>query len=290
MDMAASRPRGWPLRPDRIRSQPRVTVLSVNYNTRLLIAQLIYSIVSRCEPAELAHVVVVDNASRDGSRELLTALAQGGLCHLISNSEQRYHGPALNQAMDWLVDQQTQRDDQLLTDYVWVLDSDCVILRDDTLRAATETLRSSGAALCGQRSSNAWHAEETIGLYSLLFDPAQVWRDPIRRFDDSGEPSLAMQLDCAGAGLRMVDFPFSSGGYVVHRGRSTLAEVYARGETDNTHYDWARGHHAPHFNAEPGAAEWYERFSAEFRQACQGRSDDTAIVEACLRARKARRG
>jgi hypothetical protein len=98
---------------------------------------------------------------------------------------------------------------------------------------------------------------------------------------------LPLQLDCAAAGLRVVDFPFSSGGYVVHRGRSTLAEVYAQGETDNAHYNWAKDHHAPHFNAEPGAAERHERFSLEFRDACQGGLDDTAIVEACLRAREA---
>ena len=104
-------------------------------------------------------------------------------------------------AMNWLVEQQMRPDEQHLTDYVWILDSDCVVLRDDTLCHAAEALASAGAALCGQRSSNAWHSEETIGLYSLLFDPTQVWLDSIRPFDSSGEPSLALQLDCASAGL-----------------------------------------------------------------------------------------
>jgi hypothetical protein len=192
---------------------------------------------------------------------------------VILNAEQRYHGPALNQAMNWLVEQQTRPHEQHLTEYVWILDSDCVVLRDDTLRDATDALTSSGAALYGQRSSNTWHAEETIGLYSLLFDPAQVWRDSMRPFDGSGEPSLALQLDSAGVGLGVVDFPFSRAGYVVHRGRSTLAEVYTRHETGNAHFNWAREHHTQHFNAEPGAAESYNRFGAEFRRACQNRAE-----------------
>jgi hypothetical protein len=226
----------------------------------------------------------VDNASRDGSQELLTQFEGAGLCHVILNAEQRYHGPALNQAMNWLVEHQRSTPKEHGVDYVWVLDSDCVVIRTDTLRKATRAIRSSGAALAGQKSSNAWHAEETIGLYSLLFDPAQVWRDPIRPFDPSGEPSLALQLDCAAAGLRAVDFPFAQEGYVVHRGRSTLAEVYARDERDNALYSWAVNHHRPHFNEEPGAAESWQRLSAEFAATCGDVLDDAAIVRACVHA------
>lgn len=110
----------------------------------------------------------------------------------------------------------------------------------------------------------------------------------MRPFEGSGEPSLALQLDSAGARLGVVDFPFSRAGYVVHRGRSALAEVYTRHETDNAYNDWAREHHTPHFNAEPSASERYQRFGAEFRRACQNRADDAAIVQACVRAREAR--
>jgi glycosyltransferase involved in cell wall biosynthesis len=284
MAVVIGREQPWPARLGGEQSPARVAVISVNCNTRLLIAQLLYSLRTRCTPAELAYTVVVDNASRDGSQELLMQFEQAGLCHTILNAEQRYHGPALNQAMNWLAERQrrTPREDGV--DYVWILDSDCVVIRPDTLRKATHAVRSSGAALAGQKSSNAWHAEETIGLYSLLFDPARVWRDPIRPFDASGEPSLALQLDCAAAGLRAVDFPFAHEGYVVHRGRSTLAEVYARDERDNALYSWAVDHHRPHFNEEPGAAENWQRLGAEFAAASGGAVDDAAILRACVHA------
>ncbi len=76
-------------------------------------------------------------------------------------------------------------------------------------------------------------------MYSLLLEPSQVWRDPIAPFEDSGEPSLSLQLGSAAAGLSRIEFPFSRDGYIVHRGRSTLAEVLSRGETGNKLYQWA---------------------------------------------------
>ena len=84
-----------------------------------------------------------------------------------------------------------------LIDYIWVLDSDCVVIRGDTLSKATRALHQSGAALAGHAVANQWHVEEAIGLYSLLLDPGQVWRDPITPFEDSGEPSLTLQLSSA---------------------------------------------------------------------------------------------
>jgi hypothetical protein len=70
----------------------------VSYNTLAVTAQAVYA-VSRTAPAR--HVVV-NNASTDGYAELFTALADAGLCEVIANREQRYHGPALPQAMDHL--------------------------------------------------------------------------------------------------------------------------------------------------------------------------------------------
>jgi hypothetical protein len=277
------RRRDWPVRPSSIHTPVRVAVISVNYNTRVLIAQLIYSLYARLGKQHLAQVLVVDNASTDGSRELLERLAGSGLCELIVNDGQRYHGPALNQAMNRLAEQQEVGIPARHIDYVWVLDSDCAIVRPDTLSDATCALQRSGAALAGQASANQWHAEETIGLYSLLFDPRQVWRDPIPPFEDSGEPSLSLQLGSAAAGLSRIEFPFTRDGYLVHRGRSTLAEVLSRGETANKHYRWAVDHHEPHFNAESSAVDLYQVFQAEFAATCRDVHSDDAIVRACLR-------
>jgi len=279
------RARDWPIRPISRQASTRVAVITVNYNTRLLIAQLIYSIYAGAGNEQVAQLLVADNGSTDGSRQLLERMAESGLCTLMANDEQRYHGPALNQAMNWLAERQLLSAPAELIDTVWVLDSDCVVIRADALSDATGALNRAGAALAGQASANQWHAEETIGLYSLLMDPRQVWRDPIPPFEDSGEPSLSLQLGCAAAGLSRLEFPFTRDGYVVHRGRSTLAEVLSRGETGNRLYRWAVDHHAPHFNAEPGAVDLYRAFQAKFATACNDEKGDDAIVRACLSAR-----
>jgi glycosyltransferase involved in cell wall biosynthesis len=283
LDASQGRVTEWPARPTSRDTPVRVAVITVNYNTRLLIAQLIYSLYARPGTRQLAQVLVVDNASTDGSRELLQRMAGAGLCELIVNDEQRYHGPALNQAMNRLAEQEEVGSLARHIDYVWVLDSDCVIIRPNTLTEATRALQCSGAALAGQASANQWHAEETIGLFSLLVDPGQVWRDPIPPFEDSGEPSLALQLGCAAAGLSRIEFPFTHAGFLVHRGRSTLAAVLSRGETANKLYRWAVEHHEPHFNAEPGAVDLYQVFQAEFAAACRDMESDEAIVRACFR-------
>jgi hypothetical protein len=266
-------------------TEARIAVVSANHNTRLLIAQLIYSLYTRCRQPQLARVFVVDNASTDGSKDLLLRMVDAGLCEVILNDEQRYHGPALNQAMNWLAEQQAGTVHNRSVDYVWILDSDCVIIRDDTLSNAILALRQSRAALGGQKSANRWHSEETIGLYSLLTDPVQVWREPIPSFEQMGEPSLSLQLGCARAGLSSIDFPFTRDGYIVHRGRSTLSEVLARREIDNEYYDWAVEHHLPHFNTEPGATDLYRQFQDEFVATCCDESNDEAVVLACLSAR-----
>src|SRR5579862_3160459 len=82
-----------------------VGVVVVSYNTINLTAQMIYSLYLRVH-APRFHLVVVDNASTDGSAQMLRALAEAGLCDVILNENQRYHGPGLNQAVDYLARQQ----------------------------------------------------------------------------------------------------------------------------------------------------------------------------------------
>ena len=75
-----------------------VVVVTVNYNTKRLVSMLLWSLY-RFLGSELRSVVVVDNGSSDGSIEILQACARFGLCELIPNDTNRYHGPAISQAL-----------------------------------------------------------------------------------------------------------------------------------------------------------------------------------------------
>jgi GT2 family glycosyltransferase len=119
----------------------------VSYNTRRLTAQLIYSLYRTLRPPAF-HLVVVDNGSTDGSAELLSAVAEAGLCDIIRNQENRYHGPGLNQGMSRLTE--LHGSGAVPITAVWLLDSDCVVLRPDALSAPRAVMRETGAALVGQ--------------------------------------------------------------------------------------------------------------------------------------------
>ena len=255
----------------------RPGIVVVSYNTRRLTAQLIYSLYRTLRPPAF-HLVVVDNGSADGSAELLSGVAEAGLCDFIRNPENRYHGPALNQGMSRLAE--LHGSGAVPITAVWVLDSDCVVLRPDALSAPCAVMRETRAALVGQRGYDTSEADELLGLHSLLLDPAQVWRPGIPPFQDHGSPSEALQRSCAQAGLVAMDFPYTRGGYIVHVGRGSLRELLAAGERTNRHYEWATTHHEPHFALEPTAPAAYAAFQVAFARDVPT-LDAASLVRAC---------
>lgn len=254
----------WPIDRDDaepVRKPATTAIVTVNHNTRDLITQLIWTIYRTLGPDGFARILVVDNASTDGSREILLALADDGLIDLIASDRNSYHGPGLNAAFDRLA--LDRHNGELLIDAVWVLDSDCVVLRPDVLSLATRAMTATNAALVGQPVQDRWNAG-TFGLHSLLVDPARVWRDPIAPFEEHGEPSGHLQGSVCAAGLMMTPFPFTADGHIVHLGRGTLARVAAMAERDNRYLAWAREHHAPHYVEEPGSDRAYAEVHAAF--------------------------
>jgi glycosyltransferase involved in cell wall biosynthesis len=241
-----------------------VGIVVANFNTRRLTGQLVFSLYRLLGGDQFSELVVVDNASTDGSRELLAALHRAGLIHLIRNRTQRYHGPALTHGVSWLA--RCERP----VDHVWVLDSDIVVLRGDTVRDALAAARRHDAALVGPKlGDDAYNGllrnnPEMLNPCSLLFDPSRVWREPIPPFLEGGAPATALQIAADACGLRMLDFPFVEDGYVLHLGRGTLREIARSGDTANRYYEWALGHQEPHFGGQKGAADLYRDFVDRF--------------------------
>lgn len=257
----------------------RVGVVMVSYNTIAVTAQAIYGLLHTIRTPEL-RLVVVDNASTDGSAELLGALAEAGLCEVIANREQRYHGPALTQAMDHLAATQTAGH---RVGPVWILDSDCIVLRSDALSAGVDLMMRTGAGMVGQWSDDRWNRPgELLGLHCLLLDPVQVWRDPVAPFEEDGSPSQRLQDSARRAGVAAVELPFTRDGYVVHLGRTTLRAVLDADDRANRYFDWARTHSEAHFMEEPAAPHRYAAFLAEFTDEV-GAPTAERLIAACLR-------
>jgi glycosyltransferase involved in cell wall biosynthesis len=248
----------------------QVGIVVTSYNTQRLVAQLVFSLYRLLGADEFAELVVIDNASTDGSREILEALHQAGFIHLIQNRRQHYHGPALTQGVSWLARRQRDAEPTERLGFVWVLDSDVVVLRPDTVRAALDVLEASDAAAVGQPTGDRAYDRlltrnpEMLQPCSFLFDPALIWQEPIPPFVEDGAPATALQIGADEAGLRLVAFPFVEGGYILHLGRGTLREVAHAGDSTNRYFDWARDHSDYHFAGHPEGARLYRDFCALF--------------------------
>lgn len=266
-----------PVEPPPSPGRPSVAIVVVNHNTRALIARLAFSLHRILGRDQFDRLVVVDNASRDGSAELLGALHGAGLITLIANPRQRYHGSGLNQAVSWLARRARTGE---RTDVVWALDSDTLVLRRDAVADATAHMRSTGAAIVGQPFGER-EGHGPLALCSLMFDPARTWRRPVAPFGDDGAPERRLLTAAARAGLPAEPFPFLSHSYVLHLGSGTLRAV-ASGEPANRFYPWARGHaeltYTDHAHGPAIEAELDRAFSVDASD-----SDPASVVEACRR-------
>jgi Glycosyl transferase family 2 len=270
-ELAATPRTTWPLTPDHVDGgRPRLGIVVVNFNTARLISQLLFSLYRILGQSEFSTVVVVDNGSTDGSREILESLEAAQLIHLVANADQQYHGPGLNQGISWLAERQESADPADRIDYVWTLDSDVVLLRRDTARDALGAFEGTGAAAVGQIQDNPLtrralrNNPSMLSPFSLILDPVQIWQPSIPPFLDDGAPASGMQVVADADGLRLVSFPFVERGYLIHLGRGTLRAVAESGDTANRFYTWAAGHNEPYYMGQEGAVSTYQRFCEVF--------------------------
>lgn len=254
------------------RGDAQVSVVTVSFNTVELTALLLWSLHRVLE--DDVDVLVVDNGSTDGSAQLLAEAADAGLCHLLLNDVNIHHGPALNQAMDTVLEQEAA------PHHVWILDSDVVICRAEALRDALAVAARDDAAIVGERHWDQWKRMHRFELYSLLLDLAQVWRPGVAGFQDDGDPSFDLLEASHRAGQVAADFPFAAEGYLVHRGRASLAGVVASHDRSHPLYEWALEHHEPHFGGIPGAQERYESLHTRFRSEV-GDLSGASLIAAC---------
>jgi hypothetical protein len=152
----------------------------------------------------------------------------------------------------------------------------------DALDQALRRAALSEASVLGEYEWDRWHKLQRFGTHCLLLQPGRVWHDPISIFEDSGDPSVALLQSCQATGLTLSGFPFLRDGYILHRGRGTLAQGVASDDRTNRHYDWALEHHQAHFGLVLGAAQRYRELTRRSRAEVPS-LDVNSLVCACAR-------
>lgn len=267
----------WPVPSDL--NNERVAVVTVNYNTAEHISHLLFSLFRVVGREQLERIVVVDNASTDDSPALLSAMAEAGLIDLVRNKSQRFHGPGLNQAVARLV--ALQRCGACAARYVWVIDSDVIVLRADAVRNAVGKARADDAAILGQIAYDEI-ASGYAHISSMLIDAPRVWRRSQMPFEESGTPAYELHRTVRQQRMPIADFPYRTKNYVLHVTSRTLAKVAANGETQSKYYGWAAGGWRLPFHGNPDGERIFSAFETIFRQEV-GDLTPQNLVTACTR-------
>ena len=249
-----------------------------NHNAKELIGQLVFGVHRVLNTGELHRLVVVDNASIDGSVELLSAMQETGLLTLVQRQERPYHGPGLNAGLSYLAANQDDEDHR--TDLVGVMDSDVFALRPGGLTAAVDLMRSAHAVMTGPAR------DELVPFYAhpslCLFDPAAVWSGDVPVFREHGAPGIPMQRYLRARGDGIVTFPFYRFRYFLHLGHGTVKTLGGAEHRANRYHPWAATGLRHHYEEDPAGPLlhqlWAEAFSREVTE-----PTTDALIEACLR-------
>jgi len=198
-------------------TQHQVTVVSVNYRTPDLITRAVQSFREHYPQTPL---LLIDNGSGDDSVDHLMALQAAHPDHtdLVLNTENRHHGPAMDQALR-TVD----------TPLVLFLDSDTVVRRHGFLEAMRRALMdvphsyATGKLIWMNR--RGFDVEESAGgtpyirpICMMVRRPVYLSLPPFRRH---GAPCLENMKAAHQHKLQLVSFPLED--YIEHDGRGTAS-------------------------------------------------------------------
>jgi hypothetical protein len=271
----------WPSEPSppRAPERARVGVVIASYNTCAILSECLFSLLRVLADPRVVRIVVVDNASTDASPNLLSALQEAGLIQALFNSRQRSHGPALNQGVEWLRRKQLEEGPGEGLDWIWMLDSDALVLRSDVLDHVLPRMIAAKAGLAGEYLPREMTPE--IDGYahpcSLMIRPAEVWRRPIAPFGRSGAPAMCMQQRLDKLGWPRMNFPFMSAGYVLHLGGRTLQAVWRDRERHHPLFAWATQVNQPHYHGHPQGPRLWQAFQNAMQRELGGQDPEDLV-------------
>lgn len=282
--------KSWPNAVARSIERPRkIAVVTVNYNTKDYLARLIFSLKRITDDSvQIGPIVVVDNNSSDGSIEFIQQLDKAGLIVGIINRVQKYHGPGLNQGMEFLRSQAAAgKAGYTDIDYVFVVDSDVFITRGEFFTHCLHAMGQSGADLSGEFFECEYIEGGYAHVSSILFDPKKCWRRGLQPFEEHGVPALEFQRTMIRQGLVRLDYPHRTNLYLIHITSGTLKAICATNDRSNKYFDWASENLAKLVPQDQKTEYVLEEFEDVFRREVTS-MEPQKFIESCLVSAKIR--
>jgi hypothetical protein len=252
--------------------QPRVTLLSVSFNTRELTKLMLLSLADQPWASRLGRIVIVDNRSSDGSPTLLEQLSRTTRIESVLNDGPTSHGFGLRHGVSWVEQSEQGLPAKQRTNLYLIVDTDIIFLRPDTLDACGHDLASPDVGALGELQ---FDLGEPYAHPCCLFVRRDALADGrVWPFVDHGAPALWLEQSLRCAGRKVLDFPLRTENHIVHRGRASIAAVNRLGLRDA----YASVRDQAHFHGNPqGAQLWAE---VEARHAAHlGELNDAACGE-----------
>ena len=195
---------------------PRLALITVNFSTLRWLKLMLLTLSGQKALGLLTDIVVVDNASRDGSLGFLRQLA--ARVPRIRLIENRYF---LSHARGMRLGFKALRRSSSTSNVVLSIDTDVIFLRKDVLEALAREFEN-GAALAGEMRHGLYDVPEAQASFVAARRDVMARRD-VLPWVNHGAPSYWMQKSIRKAGLPISDFRSNEGGYALHRGRAGVA-------------------------------------------------------------------
>jgi len=145
-------------------ASPTVLVIIVTWNKKAYVVDLLQSLQRLSYPAELLDVVVIDNASSDGTAEILKRDFPG--IHVIKNSENLGGTGGFNTGLRYAFAQPEGK-----YDYLWLLDNDVQVHRNALTELAKLLESEQDAAVAGStmmQLTTPWRINEMGAFVDLV--------------------------------------------------------------------------------------------------------------------------
>jgi|GEM_PF-2103018 glycosyltransferase involved in cell wall biosynthesis len=204
---------------------PRIAIVIVNFNTvhylKLLLITLSESLYEYRRL--IKQIVIVDNASRDGSKDFLNQFESVQGISIVNNGKGLNHANGLRIGIRHIDETEKDIPKSGKSNYYLTIDSDVIIIRNDLWADIQEVIYQRSPDLLGEIQHDVGFPY--VHPSFMLIKKWAYHREGIIPFINNGAPALYLQQSLRARRAEIVDFPVRKDGYIVHRGRGAIQGV-----------------------------------------------------------------